>query len=102
MAWWLSGSDLVPGDTFESNPELASQLKTEGVDTVVAFGIQSECCVRSTCLGALEAGFKVVLLQGAHSTYDADGKRAGEIEKHVEEELRASGVTVIPWEVWEP
>jgi nicotinamidase-related amidase len=92
----------VLGDTFESNPKLASQLKMEGVDTIAAFGIQSECCVRSTCLGALAAGFKVILLQGAHSTYDANGKRAEELEKHVEEELRANGATIVPWETWEP
>jgi nicotinamidase-related amidase len=98
----VASSDHVPGNTFESNPELASQLKAEGIDTIVAFGIQSECCVRSTCLGALAAGFKVVLLQGAHSTYDADDRQAEEIEKHVEEELRASGATVVPWETWTP
>jgi nicotinamidase-related amidase len=58
--------------------------------------------VRSTCLGALAAGFKVVLLQGAHSTYDAHDQQAEEIEKYVEEELRASGATVVPWEIWTP
>jgi nicotinamidase-related amidase len=95
-------SNDILGDTFESNPELASQLKAAGVDTVVAFGIQSECCVRSTCKGALAAGFEVTLLHGAHSTYDAEGKQAEEIEDEVEKELEASGVTVVPWETWNP
>jgi len=93
---------VVIGDTFESNPQLVSQLRAEGIETVVAFGIQSECCVLSTCKGALAAGFKVMLLQGAHSTYDADGKQAEVIEREVEEELRAGGAEVIAWEEWQP
>jgi len=90
------------GDTFSSNPQLASQLKNSNIDTIVAFGIQSECCVLSTCRGALAAGFKVVLLQGAHSTYNAHGKTAGEIEEEVEEQLGREGAKVVPSEVWKP
>lgn len=84
-------SDCSAGDAFTSNPDLAADLRSRGVDTIVAFGIQSECCVLSTCRGALAAGFKVVLLRGAHSTYDAGGKSAGEIERDVEAMLGAEG-----------
>lgn len=68
--------------------------------TVVAFGIQSEQCVRATCRGAVNAGFEVVLLQGAHSTYDnADtGESAEDIEKSVDQELRSIGVQIVPWD----
>lgn len=86
------------GDAFESNPELAVELKAQDIDEIVAFGIQSECCVRATSLGALKAGFKVTLLQGAHSTYDDGGKTAVEIEREVEEELKSKGAKVVPWE----
>ncbi|KAG7284563.1 hypothetical protein NEMBOFW57_010941 [Staphylotrichum longicolle] len=85
-------------DTFESNPGLAAQLKKEGVESIVAFGIQSECCVESTCTGALAAGFNVSILSGAHSTYDDAGKTAEQIEKEVEERLEVKGANVIPWE----
>ncbi|KAF7618557.1 Isochorismatase-like protein [Aspergillus flavus] len=87
-------------DTFKSNPSLADELKSQGITTIVAFGIQSECCVLETCRGAVEAGFTVVLLQGAHSTYDdqATGLRAEQIERQVEQELCAIGVQVVPWE----
>lgn len=68
----------------------------------MAFGIQSECCVLSTCRGALAAGFNVTLLKGAHSTYDADGKTAGAIEEDVESELAGAGAEVLPWELWNP
>jgi nicotinamidase-related amidase len=90
------------GDTFESNPELADELKERDVGTIVAFGIQSECCVLSTCRGALAAGFRVVLLRGAHSTYDADGKTAAEIEGDIEGVLEHEGVEVVDWESWSP
>jgi nicotinamidase-related amidase len=86
------------GDTFESSPNLASELKALGVEEIIAFGIQSECCVESTCNGALAAEFKVSLLSGAHSTYDSAGKTAEEIERDVEERLRLKGVNVVPWE----
>jgi nicotinamidase-related amidase len=88
------------GDAFESNPQLTVQLKNEGVETIVAFGIQSECCVLSTCRGALASGFNVVLLEGAHSTYDIDGKLAGAIEGEVESQLERAGAKVVPWESW--
>jgi nicotinamidase-related amidase len=86
------------GDTFESNPNLGSELKALGVEEIIAFGIQSECCVESTCNGALAAEFKVTLLSGAHSTYDSGGKTAEEIERDVENRLRLEGVKVVPWE----
>lgn len=77
----------------------------KGVEHIVTFGIQSECCVKSTSEGALKAGFKVTLLQGAHSTYDAGSKTAAEIEGQVEEGLRAKGAQLLDWkqcaELWE-
>ncbi|KAK3367856.1 Isochorismatase-like protein [Podospora didyma] len=85
-------------DTFETNPDLAAMLTASGVKEIIAFGIQSECCVESTCKGALEAGFGVTLLAGAHSTYDADGSSAVEIERAVEGRLQESGARIVPWE----
>lgn len=87
-------------DTFASNPQLAQELRDRGVDTIVAFGIQSDYCVRATCKGAVNAGFPVVLLQGAHSTYDNSEteQTAEEIEREIEEELKAIGVNVAPWD----
>ncbi len=93
-------TDSVAGDTFESNPGLASELQELGVSSIVAFGIQSECCVESTCSGAIAAGFDVTVLSGAHSTYDdsRSGKTAVQIEREVEERLREKGVKVVAWE----
>ncbi|KAF5534042.1 KGD2-2-oxoglutarate dehydrogenase complex E2 component [Fusarium phyllophilum] len=85
-------------DTFKSNPDLAGLLRSKGTQHIVAFGIQSECCVLETCKGALEAGFRVTLLQGAHSTYDTENKQAVQIEQDVENELKALGASVTPWQ----
>jgi len=60
--------------------------------------MQSEYCVDSTSRGALGAGFKVTLLQGAHSTYDKGSKFATDIEKDIEQALQRDGADVIPWE----
>ncbi|KAJ5641299.1 hypothetical protein N7490_005299 [Penicillium lividum] len=95
--------EKTTGDTFESNPSLAHDLKSQGVTTIVACGVQSECCVRATCRGALKAGFDVVLLQGAHSTYDKaeTGQSAEDIEKEIEQELQSIGVQIVPWDQYD-
>ncbi|KAL2871691.1 cysteine hydrolase family protein [Aspergillus lucknowensis] len=101
------GDEMLVGkttrDTFDSNPDLAARLKAQGVKRIVAFGIQSDFCVGATCRGAVSAGFEVVLLQGAHSTYDdkKSGRSALDIEREVEGELEAIGVRVVPWEGFE-
>ncbi|KAK4212273.1 Isochorismatase-like protein [Rhypophila decipiens] len=96
-----SGREIVvekdTRDTFESNPHLAPELKARGISEIVACGIQSECCVQSTCLGALTAGFVVTLLQGAHSTYDVGDESAVEIEREVEALVVENGGRVLDW-----
>jgi nicotinamidase-related amidase len=67
------------------------------VERIVAFGIQSECCVLQTCKGALAAGLQVTLLKGAHSTYDVENKGAEDIEGEVEDELANKGAEVVVW-----
>lgn len=90
----------IAGDTFQSNPELTAELKARNVGTIVVFGIQSECCVLSTCRGALTAGFKVVLLRGAHSTYDVGEWAAAKIERRVEEQLKEEDANIMDWKTW--
>ncbi|KAM3490473.1 hypothetical protein MY3957_006212 [Beauveria namnaoensis] len=85
-------------NTFESNPDLADRLQNAGVDHIIAFGLQSECCVAETCKGALAASFRLTLLQGAHSTYDEKQKTAADIERQIEEMLVSRGAEVVPWE----
>jgi nicotinamidase-related amidase len=58
--------------------------------------------VRATWKGALAAGFDVMLLSGAHSTSDSEGKKAVEIEKEVDEEMQQVGANVLLWKGWYP
>ncbi|WP_326596111.1 isochorismatase family protein [Streptomyces sp. NBC_01803] len=58
-----------------------------GSEMVVA-GMQSEFCVRATARAALDRGHRVVLVRGAHGTYEA------RVPREIEAELRAAGVTV--------
>ncbi|KAM3472875.1 hypothetical protein MY8738_008665 [Beauveria namnaoensis] len=76
----------------------ARSLQNAGVDHIIAFGLQSECCVAETCKGALAASFRLTLLQGAHSTYDEKQKTAADIERQIEEMLVSRGAEVVPWE----
>lgn len=81
---------------WESNPTLANLLRDQGVKKLVLAGMQSENCVRAASLGGVKEGFEIVVLgEGAHRTWDWDEKKAGEIEKGVEEELKQNGVKVV-------
>ncbi len=62
-------------DVFESNPDLASQLREAGVETVELIGMQSEYCVQASARGAKAAGFTVVLKPELHATFH-DGSPA--------------------------
>ena len=83
---------------FTSNPDLSAKLKASGVKDIIAIGIMSEYCVEETCKGALNAGFNVTLLSGAHSTYNRETQSATEIEREVEARLREKAAAVISWE----
>lgn len=72
-------------------------LKASDITEVVAFGVQSEHCVLATSRGALDRGFKVTVLQGAHSTYDDPPKSAADIEREVEDQLSRKGAAITPW-----
>jgi nicotinamidase-related amidase len=62
------------GNAFEET-ELDGALKLMGVSTVVVTGLVTHGCVKSTCIGAHELGFKVVLVADGHSSYSKDARR---------------------------
>lgn len=107
--WLFSQSTLIDrsssalGNVFESNVQLAKQLRLQGISQITAMGIQSECCVRSSILGAIASGFdaqSITLLRGAHSTFNdaSAGKFYSQIKEEVEEELTAAGVRLDEWQ----
>ncbi|HVC24384.1 MAG TPA: isochorismatase family protein [Acidimicrobiales bacterium] len=82
-------------DTFAANPPLAAELWSAGVRRLVVVGLQSEYCVRATSLGALGAGFAVLLPSEAHATYGDGAVGARAISDAAEQELAAAGVSIV-------
>lgn len=56
-------------NVFESNPNLASELKKVGIGTIELIGMQSEYCVQASARGAKANGFKVLLQPQLHATF---------------------------------
>ena len=82
-------------DVFESNPDLAGSLRDQGVTSLDIIGLQSELCVRSSTIGAREAGFAARPVPGLHGTYPEGthdetgptGVSAAELSARVDAEL---------------
>jgi nicotinamidase-related amidase len=88
---------------FESNVELSQELRLQGITQIAVMGVQSDCCIRESILGAIASGFDprcITLLKGAHSTWDdtSAGTSYSQIKKDVEEELAALGVQLEGWQ----
>ncbi len=82
-------------DVFESNPDLAGWLREQGVTHLDVIGLQSEMCVRSSTLGARDAGFEARPVPGLHGTYPEGvfdesgptGVTAAELSARIDAEL---------------
>jgi nicotinamidase-related amidase len=88
---------------FESNPDLATSLRTQGIEHLLFVGLQTDYCVRASILGAIASGFdasNVTLLRGTHSTYDnaSTGKSYQQVKQDVEQQLMGVGVCLQDWE----
>jgi nicotinamidase-related amidase len=62
---------------------------------VVIVGMQSQYCVRETSLAALRRGLGVLLVRGAHATYDEGEQTAAEISAAIEAELAQAGARIV-------
>ena len=61
---------LHPNPFEDTN--LQELLHNSNVDKVVVTGLVTHGCVKATCLGAMECGFKVVLVSDGHSSFSKD------------------------------
>lgn len=82
-------------DTFVSNPSLANELAAQGVSRLVVAGMQSNYCVAASSRAGMQHGFEVVLVSGAHATYDEE-RPAAVISEGIEAELADEGIRVVP------
>jgi nicotinamidase-related amidase len=59
------------GNAFEET-NLREELEKRNVSVIVMTGLVTHGCVKATCLGAIEEGYKVVLVSDGHSSYNKD------------------------------
>ena len=76
------------GNAFKAT-DLHHELEERGVREVVITGLVSQGCVKATSLGAIEKGYKVILVSDGHSTYS---KGAPEIIEKWNNTLGGKGV----------
>ena len=74
--------------------ELQAELQRLQIRTLVVCGLQSEFCVDSTCRTAYGFGYKVVLVEDAHTTGDAGALTAQQIIDHHNQTLGRASVTL--------
>jgi len=70
-----TGADRIihklKGNAFEGT-ELDKELAALGVGTVVVTGLVTHGCVKSSCIGAHDLAYRVVLVADGHSSYSKD------------------------------
>ncbi|MGI9516293.1 MAG: cysteine hydrolase family protein [Pirellulaceae bacterium] len=74
--------------------ELQQQLQRLGVTTLVVCGMQSEYCVDTTCRSAYGLGYKVFLVEDAHTTGGSGSLSGEQIVAHHNETLDGAFVTL--------
>jgi nicotinamidase-related amidase len=70
-------------DAFK-NSQFKNELDKLNVNRVVITGLVSHKCIRATCKGAVENGFKATLVSDAHSNYEKDGQK---VFREINEEM---------------
>lgn len=56
------------GNGFEDTP-LKDELDSRGIDCIVITGLVTNGCVKATCMGGNELGYRVILVEDGHSSY---------------------------------
>lgn len=90
----LAGEPIIHkrhGNSFEDT-DLQDELSKINISTVVVTGLVTHGCVKATCLGALEEGYKVVLVSNAHSNFSKD---AAKVVEKWNQELGSKGVDMV-------
>jgi nicotinamidase-related amidase len=70
----LEGEEVIHkihGNAFQAT-NLREVLENWKVGRLVVTGLVTHGCVRATCLGAIDEGYKVVLVRDGHSNYSKD------------------------------
>lgn len=80
------------GNAFKET-NLAEVLQRDQVTDLVITGLVTHGCVKATCLGALELGYRVTLVGDAHSNYS---KQAADLIEGLNQKMAAKKAVVKP------
>jgi len=89
------GEPVVEKSTPDSFHEttLQTELESRGIKKLVVAGIQTECCVDTTCRRAMTLGYETTLVKDAHSTWNSRTLTAPQIIAHHNQALSGWFVT---------
>jgi nicotinamidase-related amidase len=59
------------GNAFEATT-LEEELEAQGIKHIIVCGLVTHGCVQATCLGGLKEGYRVTLVDDAHSSWSKD------------------------------
>ncbi|MCJ7716552.1 MAG: cysteine hydrolase [Anaerolineales bacterium] len=71
---------------------LHKELDKQGVKDLIITGLVTQGCIRATCLGGLELGYRVFLVEDGHSNFNKD---AGSVIRKNQTKLEQAGVDII-------
>lgn len=80
----------LAGNAFEGT-NLGEVLQANTITHLVITGLVTHGCVKATCMGALELGYKVTLVKDAHSNYNA---QAADLIEKWNTQLASKGAVV--------
>ena len=80
------------GNAFEGT-NLKVELDAKGIRNIVITGLVTNGCVKATCIGGNELGYRVILVEDGHSSY---AKGAAKLIRDWNRELSEEFVDLYP------
>lgn len=78
-------------NAFEGT-NLRDELEKRNISNLVMTGLVTHGCVKATCLGALDEGYKIVLVSDGHSSYSKD---AAQLIEKLNHEMGEKGAGIV-------
>ena len=64
----------IHGNAFKKT-NLLQVLESRGIEDIVITGLVTQGCVKATCIGGKELGFRVILVIDGHSNYSKEAPK---------------------------
>lgn len=73
--------EKIKWDAFYKT-DLYEVLQTQGIENLIIMGMQTEFCLDTTCRRAFSMGYKNILVEDAHTTFDSEHLSGKQIVQH--------------------